>query len=255
MQIYSPWKGCTNLPVIDLHSHLVPGIDDGAQTHDESLSILRCMEREYGSGSTVVFTPHYSAFMPSRVAEGRLGNVNRFIEGVSEQFHMEFFPAGELLLHGFSLENLEKVRYPGTGFVLVEFNSGVTWVETLLQLRRIIGRGYRPLIAHPERYYWCRKRGDRLVKLSRMGCGSMVSARSLRYPRYAGTARSILAHGLAHAIASDVHSSSDRILSGKVKSELEASSSVPWDVLTYEVPSMILEDRSLPPLPLGRGDS
>ena len=255
MQIYSPWKGCTNLPVIDLHSHLVPGVDDGAQTHDESLTILRRMGREYGSGSTVVFTPHYSAFMPSRVAGGRQGNVNRFIEGVSGQFDMEFLPAGELLVKGFSLENLEKVRYPGTGFVLVEFNSGVAWVETLLHLRRIIRKGYRPLIAHPERYYWCRNRGDRLVKLSRMGCGSIVSARSLRYPKYAGAARKLLSKGLAHAIASDVHSSSDRILSGELKSELGAFSCVPWDVLTYEIPSLILEDGSLPLLPLNKGDS
>lgn len=226
-------------------------MDDGAQTHDEALSILLRMEGEYGSGSTVVFTPHYSAYMPVRVAGGRQDNVNRFIEGLSGRFQMEFLAAGELLVHGFSLENLERVRYPGTGFVLVEFNSGVTWVETLLNLRRIIRRGYRPLIAHPERYHWCR--GDRLVKLSRMGCGSLVSARSLRYPKYAATARRLLSTGLAHAITSDVHSSSDPVLSAKLKKELGDFSSVSWQELTFDIPSLILEDGSLPLLPLKKG--
>lgn len=243
-------KERNNLPVIDLHTHLVPGVDDGVQTHGEAISILQRMEEAYGPGSGVVFTPHYKAFMPMRVAGGRDANVGRFMDGITGMFRLELYAAGELLVHGIALENLEKVRFPGTGFVLVEFYDGVTWVETLLHLRRIMRKGYKPLIAHPERYGWCRKRGDRLVKLSRMGCGSIVSARSLRYPRFAGTARMLLAEGLAHAVASDVHSSSDWILSGKLKGMIQNMSVVDWEILTMEIPSLVLEDGLLPDLPL-----
>ena len=250
MQIYSPWKGCTNLPVIDLHSHLVPCVDDGVQQHSEALSILGRMELEYGSGSMVAFTPHFTSYMPSRVTAGRTDSVIRFMEGLEERFRLDYISAGELLVRGFSLENLERVRYPGTGYVLVEFNSGVTWVETLFHLRRITSRGYRPLLAHPERYRWCRGKPDRLIKLSLLGCGTLASARSLRYPMYAGTVRLLLEKGLVHAIASDVHSASDPILSAELKSELKDLSRVPWEDLTYHLPSIILDDAVLPTLPL-----
>lgn len=201
-----------------------------------------------------MLTPHYSAFMPRQVIEGRISRVGRFLQGIPQLINLEILTAGELLIHGFSLDNLEAIRYPGTGYVLVEFSSGITWLETLLFVRRIRKKGYTPLIAHPERYYWCRKRGDRLVSLSRMGCGALISARSLLHEKYALTARRLLSRGLAHAVSSDAHSPSDYILDANLKHTLKESSVVPWEVLTREIPSLILDDRPLPNLPLRRDD-
>ncbi|MFA6619331.1 MAG: CpsB/CapC family capsule biosynthesis tyrosine phosphatase [Candidatus Neomarinimicrobiota bacterium] len=240
--------------MIDLHSHLVPAVDDGVKTHNEAFSILRRMEKAYPSESTVVFTPHFAAFMPANVASGRKQAVSRFIEGVSGKYNLEFLSAGELLIKGFALDNLETVRYPGTGYVLVEFDFSITWMETLLQIERVKRRGYRPLVAHPERYKWCIRNPFKTVKLSKMGCGIVVSARSLLYPGYAETARLLLARGLSHALASDAHSSSDYILDGELRMKLEDTSRISWDALTGEIPWMILQDRTLPVLPLGTED-
>jgi len=233
---------------------LVPGVDDGAGTHGEALRILERMGTEYPAGSTVVLTPHFTAYMPGRVARGKSDSAIRFIEGAEKLTHLRLMAAGELMLSGFALENLERCRYPGTGHVLIEFFSGITWMETLLQVRRVLRRGYRPLLAHPERYHWCRGRSDRLVKLSRMGCGVLVSARSLQNRKHAPEARRLLEGGFAHGLCSDAHSDRDAILGEKLRSGLAPDILVPWEVYTWEIPSMILEDLPLPELPLRKED-
>jgi protein-tyrosine phosphatase len=158
------------------------------------------------------------------------------------------------MISGFALENLERCRYPGTGYVLIEFFPGITWMETLLQIRRLLRRGYRPLLAHPERYHWCRRRSDRLVKLSRMGCGALVSARSFQSRKHAPEARRLLEGGFAHGLCSDAHGHRDTILGEELRKRLGPDLHVPWEVYTGELPSMVLEDLSLPELPLRKED-
>ncbi len=238
--------------MIDLHSHIVPAVDDGARTNSEAEEIMGRMSRKLEVGSTIVFTPHYSCSMHRKVVETRRKRTFQFQNRVEEKYTpgLNFLAAGELLIRGSSLKYMEELRYPGTGWVLVEFVTGVSWIETLIQLKRIIGMGYSPLIAHPERYRWCRRKRERLIKLSEMGCGTMVSARSLRMDKYVTTARLLLRDGLSHALCSDAHSPRDLILDGKLKEKLEESSRVPWSVLTSEIPDMILNDMKLPVLPL-----
>ena len=245
-------KGSSHLSVIDLHSHIVPAVDDGARTNSEAIEIISRMRERLERGSTVVFTPHYSCSMSRRVVDGRHKRSLQFLDRVEAEFSpdLSFLAAGELMIERSSLRYMEETRYPGTGWVLVEFNTGVSWIETLIQLRRIINRGYSPLIAHPERYRWCRQRNERLIKLSKMGCGTMVSARSFRLNRYANTARKLLKNGLSHALCSDAHSIRDIILDGELKKKLDESSSIPWQVLTGDIPNMILNDLKLPELPL-----
>lgn len=212
--------------------------------------MLDSMNSVYESGSSVVVTPHYTTSMPGRVIEVRSRRVAAFVESVEDTVVFELIPAGELLISGLELAPLELVRYPGTGWVLVEFSTGISWLETLFHLKRILKRGYFPLVAHPERYRWCRGNPLRLVTLSAMGCGTLVSARSLRFEKYAATARRILAKGLAHGLCSDAHSPSDHILDRRLKARLEESTDIPWDLLTREIPRLVLDDKPLPPLPL-----
>lgn len=202
--------------------------------------------------STIVFTPHFSCSMHRRVVEARRRKSLQFQSRVEEKYTpgFSFLTAGELLIQGWSLKYLEELRYPGTGWVLVEFDSRVTWIETLIQLKRIIRMGYSPLIAHPERYTWCRRKKERLIKLSRMGCGVIVSARSFRLKKFATAARELLREGLSHALCSDAHSPQDFILDETLKKKTEEFSVIPWHVLTREMPGMILGDIKLPELPL-----
>ncbi len=202
--------------------------------------------------STIVFTPHYSCSMGNRVVEGKHRISIQFQKQMEKKFmgEISFFSAGELMVRGVSLRHMEEVRYPGTGWVLVEFDTTVSWVETLIQLKRIISKGYYPLIAHPERYRWCRQNRNKLIRLSRIGCGAVVSARSLRFKKYAAAARGLLTDGFCHCLCSDAHSPQDLILDNSLKERIQGFSAVPWSVLTGELPEMILNDMKLPELPL-----
>lgn len=203
-------------------------------------------------GSTVVFTPHYSCLMNRREVDTRQRRSYQFQDQMEEKYSpgLNFLTAGELMIRGSYLKYMERIRYPGTGWVLVEFETGISWIETLLQLRRLIKKGYSPLVAHPERYRWCRRKRNRLLTLSRMGCGSIVSARSLRFEKYAATARNLLGDGLSHALCSDAHSPRDFILDRRLQKKVEEFSRIPWQTLTSEMPEMILNDMKLPELPL-----
>ncbi|OPX31786.1 MAG: hypothetical protein B1H09_02135 [Gemmatimonadaceae bacterium 4484_173] len=214
--------------------------------------MISSMRDRLESDSTVVFTPHYTSFMGDMVMVGKRRISIQFQKQMEEKFKEEisFLSAGELLLRGSSLKHMEEVRYPGTGWVLVEFDTTVSWIESLIQLKRILRKGYYPLIAHPERYRWCRQNRNRLVKLSRMGCGAVVSARSLRFKKYAAAARGLLTDGFCHCLCSDAHSPQDLILDNSLKDIIQGFSTVPWSVLTGELPELILNDMKLPELPL-----
>ncbi len=176
----------------------------------------------------------------------------QFEDIVEEKYlgELSFITAGELMIRGSSLKYMEETRYPGTGWLLVEFSTSVTWIETLFQLKRLIDKGYSPLLAHPERYRWCRRKKSRLIKLSKMGCGTMVSARSLMFEKYAATARCLLREGLCHILCSDAHSAHDYILDSRLKDKVDKVSKVPWHIITNEMPERILNDMKLPILPL-----
>ncbi len=227
-------------------------MDDGARTFSEAKEIIDRMSQSLEAGSTVVFTPHYSCSMNRKIVSARQSRSLQFIDWIEKENHgqLNFLNAGELMLQGRALKYMEEVRYPGTGWVLVEFTTGVTWIETLLQLRRLIKKGYLPLLAHPERYRWCRRKPERLIKLSTIGCGTMVSARSFRFKKYAAAARNLLKKGLSHALCSDAHSPADMILDEELKNRVNKFSRVPWQILTGEMPEMILNDSRLPELPL-----
>jgi protein-tyrosine phosphatase len=249
---YSLQKGSSHLSIVDLHSHIVPAVDDGAGTVSEAVEMIINMRDRLESGSTVVFTPHYTSSMGDMVVTGKRRISIQFQKQMEEKFKEEisFFSAGELMLRGASLKHIEEVRYPGTGWVLVEFDTTVSWIETLIQLKRILRKGYYPLIAHPERYRWCRQSRKRLIKLSRMGCGAAVSARSFRFKKYAAAARCLLTEGFCHCLCSDAHSPKDLILDNSLKDRIQGFSTVPWSVLTSELPELILNDMKLPELPL-----
>lgn len=249
---YTFRKGSGHLTVIDLHSHIVPAVDDGARTYAVASKMLQRMKNKMEMGSTIVFTPHLDSLMHRRVVTARIQRSLEFQDRVEDEFPEEFnfLLAGELLIRGWQMNYLEDIRYPGTGWVLVEFKTSISWIKTVIQLKRIISRGYFPLLAHPERYRWCRRRKERLVVLSKMGCGVLVSARSLRFEKYAATARHLLKEGLCHALCSDAHSLSDYILDDSTRVKVEKSSKTPWDVLTYEMPNLVLNNMKLPELPL-----
>ncbi len=141
---------------IDWHSHILPGVDDGVQTIEESLEILRLYE-ELGIKS-VWLTPHIMEDIPNTTALLR----NRFSElQAAYTGSVELHLAAENMLDALLEERLEKNDLLPLGenrdYLLVEtsyFNPPMGLKNILL---RIKAKGYYPVLAHPERYVYMDK--------------------------------------------------------------------------------------------------
>ncbi|MCJ7627246.1 MAG: hypothetical protein MUO50_02545 [Longimicrobiales bacterium] len=142
----------------DLHSHLVPGVDDGSRTLEEARDGLR---RLRASGvRRVVTTPHLDGSLTRDrgMLEARLakvdeawGSLHRMAEG--EFPDLDLHRGHEVMLDIPDPDLSDpRVHLAGTAFVLVEWPGLQVPPSTLSVLDRLVDSGIRPIIAHPERY-------------------------------------------------------------------------------------------------------
>lgn len=170
----------------DLHTHILPKMDDGAQSVQEALAMLQA-QAEQGV-DTVALTPHYygrdesiknflarreAAFKQlSRAAEGK--DVPEMILGAEVAWmpDMADWP------------DLEKLCYQGTRILLVELPM-TPWTDTTFrQLYKMENRwGITPMIAHFDRYFHCQKERN-IQRMLETGYPVQISAESLRRPFY-----------------------------------------------------------------------
>jgi protein-tyrosine phosphatase len=198
--------------VLDLHCHLLPGVDDGPPSYEESEALARQMVAE--GVSAVAATPHcradHPAVVPEQLAE-RCAHLERRFERAG--LELRVLPAGEVdLLWGLeaSDEDLRLASYCQRGTdLLVETPYGPLTSNFESLLFGLGLKGYRILLAHPERNPTFQQDFERLAELLRRGTLVQVTASSLaRSPK--GSRSATLAHrlvreGLATVISSDAH--------------------------------------------------
>lgn len=240
-----------NPPCYDLHTHVVPGVDDGPVTPGEALRIIEKMRNAMPKGSVVAATSHFSTNMAYLAAMSRADRSCRFAEKASDE-SLCVIPAGELLLGIRKSGVHELISYPGTHTVLVEFTHGLFWFSVLRRIVRLLKCGYRPLLAHAERYKWAT--ANRLRLLAGMGAGVSMSMRSFAIPRYVENAEWIISSGMCHMVTSDCHNIRDMVLGDYARETVERLCPGGWRTLAEENPRILLEDGQLPPLGgAGRG--
>lgn len=200
---------------IDIHSHILPGMDDGARSLRQSLSMLH-MACEEGIG-LVMATPHN---MPGKgCPDAEL--VRAAVENLAEHAAQEDLPV-EILwgTEYYYREEILELLEAGQGItlgdsdcVLVEFDPLVERTYFHNALRNILGAGYRPVVAHVERYGRVLEDMSLLRSLKKMGILLQVNALSVTGEdgRQAGKAvRKLLKNGLADFVATDAHSDGRR---------------------------------------------
>jgi len=197
--------------VIDLHSHLLPGIDDGPPTIDGTLEMARLAVAD--GVTTMVCTPHmappYPHTTPQRVAEA----LARTREALAEaEIPLEVLPGAEIAMDWIarmSDADLRAASLGGNGrWILLEmpfqgWPVGVTDLLTDLELR-----GFRPVLAHPERAGGVQSAPERMRDLVGRGALTQLTASSFtgEHGRMARqTARTLLRNGMVHLLASDAH--------------------------------------------------
>ena len=198
--------------MIDIHSHVLPGLDDGSPSLEESLRMVR-MAAETGT-TDLVATPHANLryrFDPEAVerklaelAEASGGGV-RLHRGCD--FHFYFDNIQD------ALANPTKYTINHKKYLLVEFSDLLIAKTTDEVFARMLDAGMVPIITHPERNFLLHRRLDTLQGWVGQGCLVQVTAQSLlgRFGSEARNAcRELIERGLVHFVASDGHDSQDR---------------------------------------------
>jgi protein-tyrosine phosphatase len=243
--------------VIDLHTHVLPGVDDGPASMEESVALARVAETV--GIDRLVATPHVSFDVPtaaSTVAAG-VAEVNRRLaaEGVSVRVE----PGGEIAAgYGAGLEDdeLRLLRLGGGDWLLLECPLTRSAPGFELILRALHARGHRIVLAHPERSPVIRRQPQMLRALVDEGMLSSITAGSL-IGRFGGEVRefalTMLEAGVVHNVTSDAHDPVRRApgLRGAV---LAADAELPGladqlDWLTRDVPAAILGGGPVPTPP------
>ncbi|HWO88729.1 MAG TPA: CpsB/CapC family capsule biosynthesis tyrosine phosphatase, partial [Gemmatimonadales bacterium] len=188
--------------MIDLHTHLIPGVDDGSETAARSVEVL---ERFAAQGVTAVCcTPHLkaseAAAAPGAELEALLAGLRAAAPAsvaLSRGYEIMLdVPAPELAGRGLTLA--------GTRYVLVEFGRLVPADASVEALRRLTDQGLVPVLAHPERYHACSVEQAR--RWRQAGAVLQLDATTLlASTRRAERARALLEAGLGDLIASDNH--------------------------------------------------
>jgi protein-tyrosine phosphatase len=197
--------------MVDIHSHILWGLDDGAETLEESLAMLKLAAE---SGTTdIVATPHANSqyrYQPEVIRQ-RIEEASAGLSGKPRihrgcDFHLSFDNVQD------AMENPTKYAINGGPYLLVEFpNSplaGMTRVLTTL-----LDCGVIPIMTHPERQMQLSRINDDFLEWIRMGCLVQVTAQSLlgRFGKHAEeSAWEMVRRGLAHFIASVAHDTQDR---------------------------------------------
>ena len=199
--------------MIDLHSHVLPGVDDGAADLAEALAICQLAVQQ--GTSQLVATPHLRH--PSYWNDDAAGLEAAFLalkEVVAhENLALELHLGGEIAISDASVEELlapdsRLFSLAGGKWVLLEFDFqgyGPDPVETVWEATV---RGFRPIVAHPERLRWMASDFGLLTALARHGATFQLTAMSLtgEFGRIAENAAIALAEkGFVHFVASDAH--------------------------------------------------
>jgi protein-tyrosine phosphatase len=238
--------------VIDLHSHVLAGVDDGPETIAGSLGILRAAAED--GIAQIAATPHVRADYPTtpETMERLVAELNAASPGV------EVLPGGELDREFAARLDDDALRRFGLGgnpgLLLLEFPY-TGWPLDLGELVfRLLTRGFGVVLAHPERNPEVQMAPDRLGDLVDIGALVQLTAASLdgrlgRRP--AACARTLLDDGLAHLIASDAHAPAVRAIGMASAAEAVGDERLArW--LTHDVPAALVAGAELPARPRKR---
>ena len=248
----------------DLHAHILPGVDDGAQTPDDTLEMARVAAQQ---GTAVVLaTPHRKDITEKWSVS--------YVRDLLSQMNASIRERGIDLTLALGMENHLDLDLTGdvtkglalpindTRYILVEmpFFGRPNYVEDVLFQLQL--QGLTPLLAHPERIEAFQRDPEFLVKLVERGMLSQITAGSF-LGHFGGRVRkftyTLLRRGLVHVIASDTHfpdGPRSPVLSPGVSAAAEIVGHERAQAMVIGTPKAILEDRPVavePPTKIGRG--
>jgi protein-tyrosine phosphatase len=192
---------------VDLHSHVLPGIDDGAGTAEVALEMLRVAAAD--GTRFIVATPHVGSVSRQQILRG-VETLNEFAQ--SQGVNISVLPGSEVRLTPAAVTAFadgQLMTLNQTSYLLIELPLGGPWPPQVAQVVFDLQMaGASPVLAHAERYHPLRQSPELLVELVRAGVVVQINASSLLGQggeRAQRAAEQLVRSRLAHVVASDAH--------------------------------------------------
>lgn len=166
---------------VDIHCHMLPGVDDGAPDMDTTMQMIEISYRE--GARAIVLTPHYEGGNNEYEPADLDRKYQEIKEKAAEKWQdLELYLGNELLyeqgidehIKDGSVHTMNQTKY-----VLVEFNVQISYKELYAGLQKIQKLRFRPIIAHVERYYCLKKSPERIAEICQMGVYLQMNASSV----------------------------------------------------------------------------
>lgn len=201
--------------LIDIHCHLLPEIDDGAKSIEETVQMLAMAHKNGTRG--IIVTPHYheGRYKTNRAEiEKKFQRVKKIAGQACKTFHV--YLGQEIYYQQDTLERLdaeELLTMADSAYVLIEFSTRITFQEMKNAFQSLILGGYVPILAHVERYECMYENVEQAEELVELGAYIQVNGQSLvngsfKMKQYI---KMLLKRELVHLIASDAHGSEGRV--------------------------------------------
>ena len=239
---------------IDLHCHLVAGVDDGAATENETQHMLE-LARNDGIG-TIVATPHlFSSHSSEKDPAVVFEKVEALVQACSApDAPVKVVPGAEVFfdsnLFDYLMEFKHHLTLNHSSYFLLEFPFNFIFHGASDFMYRVMMEGLIPVIAHVERNSVMQRNPRLVYEMAQMGVLCQVNAAS--FDGYFGevaedTARLLLKHNLVHVIASDAHSATERRPEfSSTIARLESEGFQQAGMLAADVPHAIIHDEGVP---------
>lgn len=202
--------------MIDLHCHILPGVDDGAKTMEDSIQMAKMAVEE---GIThLLATPHHM----NRDWMNEKSKVKELVKEVQNEIDQEsipltLFPGQEIRMYGDILDDIDKDKLLFTDelqqYLLIEFPTSTIPNYTERLFYDLLSNGKIPVIVHPERNRMIQEEPDQLKKLIDHGALAQLTAAS-----YTGgfgkniqkLSKQMIEANFVHFLASDAHNTNNR---------------------------------------------
>ena len=194
--------------MIDIHTHLLYGVDDGPETIEESIEMLKAAKAQ--GIDAMILTPHYRHGMFSYPKDSIEEHFARLYEP-AKKIGIELYLGTEHHVNSMMIEYIETGRVrtlANTQYVLAEYKHDTEFAYIMKSVRDLLRHGYIPVIAHVERYMCMHEDLDNVDRLREVGAMIQVNANAILGMegfKAKGFTKKLLKYGMVDLVGSDSH--------------------------------------------------